>query len=576
MRAAGGNPLFVHEMVAMAAESGSEVTVPPTLQALLAARLDQLKRPERSVLERGAVEGEVFHRGSVQALAGDEQVTPRLAALVRKQLIRPDRTQLPGDDGFRFRHLLIRDAAYEALPKAVRAELHARFARWLEENGQSLVELDEILAYHLDQACRYRDELGLEPDPELVGAARARLRETGLRASSHLHDYEAAARAFARALELAGDEVDTVAGIQLAETLLWAGRGEEALEQARRFAAHAAGDRAALLCARLTEAMLLTFFEPEGATERLEALVAEAEPEFTAAGDEFGLYVAAKCRGQVANMRGRLDELVAAYDDVAERAQRFGLPIVTAGWSSTGRIMGTASVQETLAWFERLDEVQRRNPFVRGSYAQALAMAGRADEARAVLNALRDELLERGSTAMLAVRDASHSMPVAELTGDLEEAAAFGESGCRGLEERGELTILSTFAGYLARVLYRLDRLDEGLAWAERGLELGASDDALTQMVCRQAKALVAARRGQADDAVRLAREAVDIALDTDFLNRQGDAFFDLGEVLALSGDQAGAADAYARALDCYERKGNVVSADRTRGAARQLRVATS
>ena len=114
------------------------------LQALLAARLDQLERPERAVLERGAVEGEIFHRGSVQALAGEEQVTPRLAALVRKQLIRPDRTQLPGDDGFRFRHLLIRDAAYDALPKATRAELHAAFARWLEQHGTSLVELDEI------------------------------------------------------------------------------------------------------------------------------------------------------------------------------------------------------------------------------------------------------------------------------------------------------------------------------------------------------------------------------------------------------------------------------------------------
>ena len=93
--------------------------MPPTLKALLAARLDQLDAAERRVLERGAVEGEVFHRGAVQALAPEEpQVTPRLAALVRRELIRPDRAQFAGDDGFRFRHLLIRDAAYDALPKA--------------------------------------------------------------------------------------------------------------------------------------------------------------------------------------------------------------------------------------------------------------------------------------------------------------------------------------------------------------------------------------------------------------------------------------------------------------------------
>ena len=145
----------------MAGEAEGEVVVPPTLQALLAARLDQLETAERSVLERGAIEGEIFHRGAVQALAPDEtQVTPRLAALVRKELIRPDRPQLAGEDGFRFRHLLIRDAAYDALPKAVRAELHQRFAAWLEEHGAELVELDEILGYHLEQACRYRAELG--------------------------------------------------------------------------------------------------------------------------------------------------------------------------------------------------------------------------------------------------------------------------------------------------------------------------------------------------------------------------------------------------------------------------------
>ena len=124
--AAGGNPLFITEMLAMAGDGDAGVVVPPLLQALLAARLDRLDAPERLVLERGAVEGEVFHRGAVQALAPEEpQVTPRLAALVRHELIRPVATQVPGDDGFRFRHLLIRDAAYGVLPKAVaRAELH--------------------------------------------------------------------------------------------------------------------------------------------------------------------------------------------------------------------------------------------------------------------------------------------------------------------------------------------------------------------------------------------------------------------------------------------------------------------
>ena len=134
------------------------------------------------MLERGSVEGEVFHRGAVQALAPEEtQVTTRLAALVRHQLVRPDRAQLAGDDGYRFRHLLIRDTAYDALPKTVRADLHARFADWLDKHGQELVERDEIVGYHLEQAVRYQAELG-QPDTELVDRAAARLAAAGRRA----------------------------------------------------------------------------------------------------------------------------------------------------------------------------------------------------------------------------------------------------------------------------------------------------------------------------------------------------------------------------------------------------------
>ena len=145
----------------MVQASGAEVEVPPTLQALLTARLDQLDRPERSVLERGAVEGEVFHQGVVQVLMPDEpRLTSQLTLLVRKELISPDRPLFAGEDAFRFRHLLMRDAAYEALPKAERAELHERFAGWLEQHGDELVELDELLGYHLEQAYRYRQELG--------------------------------------------------------------------------------------------------------------------------------------------------------------------------------------------------------------------------------------------------------------------------------------------------------------------------------------------------------------------------------------------------------------------------------
>ncbi len=207
VRAASGNPLFVDEMLAMAAGTSGDVIVPPTLRALLSARLDQLEPTERAVLERGAVEGEVFHRGAVQAIAPDDaQVTPRLASLVRKELIRPDSPLVAGDDGFRFRHLLIRDTAYDALSKAVRADLHERFAAWLEERGTDLVELDEILGYHYEQACRYRHELG-EPDAlhGAVATVASRHLAAGGRRAIGRQDYRAAVNLLGRAVDVLPD-----------------------------------------------------------------------------------------------------------------------------------------------------------------------------------------------------------------------------------------------------------------------------------------------------------------------------------------------------------------------------------
>jgi class 3 adenylate cyclase len=178
--ASAGNPLYVEEMLAMVREHGGdgEIVVPPTIHALLQARIDSLDGDVRVVMERGAIEGEVFHRGAVAELSPGpvrDGVELHLATLVRKELIRSTAPTFPEDEGFRFRHLLIRDAAYESLPKVTRAELHERFAEWLERHD--LVEGDEIVGYHLEQAHRYRSEL--DPgDPTLDGLAR--------RASGHL------------------------------------------------------------------------------------------------------------------------------------------------------------------------------------------------------------------------------------------------------------------------------------------------------------------------------------------------------------------------------------------------------
>ena len=149
--------------------------VPPTIQALLAARLDQLDDNERAVIERAAVVGKVFYEGAVVDLAPASlrpAVPEALASLGRKDLIRPDRSSL-GEPTYRFRHLLIRDAAYESIPKEARAELHESFGRWLDHaTGERAIEHEEVVGYHLEQAYRYLTELGPRDDASPGGCAR--------------------------------------------------------------------------------------------------------------------------------------------------------------------------------------------------------------------------------------------------------------------------------------------------------------------------------------------------------------------------------------------------------------------
>ena len=283
--AAAGNPLFISEMLAMTQQAGDEVEVPASLKALLAARLDQLDPAERRVLECGSVEGEVFHRSAVQALTPEEaQVTPRLAALVRRELIRSDRPQFAGEDGFRFRHLLIRDTAYDALPKTTRAELHQRFAAWLEQHGE-LVELDEIVGYHLEQAARFLAELGQDSQP-LALAAGERLGAAGDRAFWR-GDSRTTVGLLDRALALTRPyRLDVPMEAELADALSWIDMGRSiAVATAAAERATAARNEADTAFAR-TVAAIARFRNGQCSTDELERIAQEALPLLEAAEDD--------------------------------------------------------------------------------------------------------------------------------------------------------------------------------------------------------------------------------------------------------------------------------------------------
>ncbi len=368
--AAAGNPLFISEMLAMTQEAGDRVVVPASLKALLAARLDQLDPAERRVLECGSVEGEVFHRGAVQALTPEEaQVTPRLAALVRRELIRSDRGQFVGEDGFRFRHLLIRDTAYDALPKATRAELHQRFAGWLETHGQGLVELEEISGYHLEQAARYLADLGC-PDAELADAAAKRLWSAGRRAVWRV-DRRAARALLERAAALC-DHPPTHLLIDLARTFddpsAAASLLDEVAERART-----EGDTASAALAEALAAYHRTHLT-EGSADEQERLALAAIPLLEAAGDHDGLCeIWFTLANGVYNIRCRYDQIEHASEEALRHAALAGQRRTHLFLLPMALTLGPRPVDEALA---RLAELTSLNVDDRRQWSDPAGDAG--------------------------------------------------------------------------------------------------------------------------------------------------------------------------------------------------------
>ncbi len=580
--AAEGNPLFVEEMVALVEESGDgEVTVPGTIQALLAARLDQLEPAERGVLERGSIEGRVFHRGAVQALAPEEtNVESRLSGLVRKELVRPDKAQLAGDDAYRFRHLLIRDAAYDALPKATRGELHERFAAWLEGHGAELVEVDEIVGYHLEQAFRYRAELG-HAEESLGRRAASRLVAAGRR-SLAVDDGNAAAKLLGRAAALVepagregvellldlGTANQQCGDLQLAQTRL-----EEAVELAR-----AAGDRVMELRAACDLGHLLATADASFTADNALDLGREAVRELEPLGEDRALAAAWALIAMGENLRGTWEGVESAFEHAAEHASRSGdrrlagqaLHLLSASifWGPTPLATGLPRVEATLrnTREDRWLESWAIRPVV-GFYA----IQGRFDEGRELLARARSTLEELGRPLDLATLS-FWSGPLEVLAGDLEAAERELGTACDMFQAAGEQGWLSTMSGFRAPVLDALGRAEEAEEAVRISRDAATSDDYNAQAMWRRGEAAVLARRGQYDEAERIGREAVTWIDRSDELNNQADVRMALVEVLRLASRTAEAREVLSEALARYEQKGNEVMTAKARALLDELR----
>jgi class 3 adenylate cyclase/tetratricopeptide (TPR) repeat protein len=595
LAAAEGNPLFLEEMVRMLVDDGvvtlaggpatgdpaaaagvaDSVRVPPTIGALLAARLDRLPDDERLTAQRASVVGRVFEQIAVMALTpptAEIDVTASLLGLVRRELVAPELSELTADEAFKFRHILIRDAAYDALAKADRAELHERFADWLERAaGDRLMEYEEILAYHLEQAHRYRTELRERGDQTgrlaeraalHLGAAARRARDRG--------DSAAAAELYQRAEALPIADPQTQAELRLDHGLaLWdLGRTADSLERADRALglANELGDRRLAARARLLRLNAMVADGTYASSDAIvglerEAILTDAE----ASGDPLALAVARQSVAEQAWIERRFGDSVALTRLAAESARATGdtrLELEIECNILVSMVSGPATASASVAFGEGLLARAAEYPTLRASILPGLALAeamlGRAELARA--HADEASAIYRDLAQPLGVAEVQLvKYWVARLAGNLTIAEAEVRQALDA--DDVDATINPWASWRLAEVLVAQGRIDE----AEEALTESERDPVPVLGPRRAAVRMrIHAARGDPGAAVEVDELLATLA-GTPWVNQEADALIEAAETMAPLGDVAAATAHARRALELAEAKENVALAAQIR-----------
>jgi class 3 adenylate cyclase/tetratricopeptide (TPR) repeat protein len=596
--AAEGNPLFVEQLLSMLIDQGlirfqdggwrateriDRVSVPPTIQALLAARLEELEPDERAVIEPAAVIGHSFVRDAVAFLTSDA-VRPRVDAhldtLSYKQFIRSDRSD---EEAYRFQHILIRDTTYDGVLKRARATLHERFVEWADSvNREGAVEYEEILGYHLEQAHRYLSELGpLEDHGRGIGAdASRRLAAAGRRALVR-GDMAAAVNLLERAAALLDERSDErlellvdlseavkdVGDFQRARALL-----EEVDEAARerrdeRLAAHAT-----------VGSLLLDRYAGDSAWA---ARVTAASPPIIStleeAGDHAGLaklYRLEVILHGTAFQFSRFEAAVERYLERARLAANQQMQTHAATATAIAALFGPTRVDEAIVRCNEALRVaegnKRAEALVMTHLAQLHAMEGNFERARELYSSARGTLEDLG-VAVMANATSIDSGPIEILAGNPVRAESELRRDYEVLNALGETYFTASIAHFLAEALEAQDRDEEADAFAGIAHGLSEEDDVATEAAWRSVRAVLFAKRGDHETGLELAEEAVRLMESTDAPIWRANAARDYARVLAYAGRIAKAESAYRDALELYERKGSRVAALRVTDALERL-----
>jgi len=595
--AAEGNPLFVEQMVGMLVDDGvlrrdgarwvavggaASIVVPPTIHALLAARLDNLGGRERDVVEPASVVGLYFAQAAVEELVA-EPVRPvvqdELVALSRKQFVRPETAD--GEPAFRFGHQLIRDTAYGSLLKRERVGLHERFVTWAErvnkERGRE-TEFEEILGYHLEQAYRYRAELGpIDHEGRIIGErAATKLASAGRRALARA-DMPAAANLLRRSTALL-PEVEPLRVellLELAEAHIELGEYEAAgaAVQAAIGAAERLEDER-LLARSLLSRVFVRIYAPAvmAAPSKDESpLVQRAIRTLEDEGDYAGLARAWRVQAMLSSRAGRYDDVARAAEHLIENAAKAGEPRLVARGASgyaNQAVWNSQPVADLTARIEGfLDQVQgdrKAEANIALGLAQLHAMKGEFERARQLYR--RGQVLLRDlGPSVSAMTTSIASARVEALAGALGQAEAELRRDEADLARIDERYYRSSIAGALARVLLLEDNLDEAARFCQIAQDLADPEDTDPQVLWRSVRARILALRGEADEAVRLVEEAVQLTQETEDVILKAEALVDQSAVLQALGRSDAAGPPLRAALQLFEEKGDVISARRLR-----------
>jgi class 3 adenylate cyclase/tetratricopeptide (TPR) repeat protein len=582
-RTTGGNPLFIEETLRMLIDEGlllqrgghwevareaEALGVPSSIQSVLAARLDRLPPRERATIQRASVIGEAFGWGAVADLApADERagVATHLHALMRKDLIRPDPHTLFGEDAFAFHHILIRDVAYESMPKRLRAELHERFADWAEAQADgSLGEFDDVIGFHLERAYRYRLELAYtdEATAALGDRAGRRLARAGRRAFIR-GDMPAAAALLAGASDLLDRRARIALTPEFGLALQHMGEPERAEAELAAAIQSASEVRDRLLEARLQVILAHVRASSGKASMKETQRVAEAAlSQLRRLRTDSGVVQAERLLAFTYAGQGRL----AKMEKLVRRALRHAEAAGDARERQSCLSMlgyclylGPTPVESAISSCEAMLEQAEDDRLLEGGLTAFLgalhAMAGSFEDAREFSVRSRSIFADLGVRQGLASQR-TYAATVELLADDAVAAERELSGASNGMLEDLPRTFHTN--ALLAEALYRQGRYQEARRYSAE-VRRASEDNLYAQTAWYLLTARLRARDGD-ETAPETAHKALKLTEGTDALNLRADARMGLAETLSLLGRHGEALSAGHEAIQLYRRKGNVAA----------------